>query len=488
MLGRSVALDGDNMLVGAYFANTTVEGGGKASLFTRLGSGWSHLADLIPNEPQALHHFGFRVAMEEALVVATVFDDNAAALVFERIANEWVETASLPVGGRVAVSNGRIASGAGSGVVAGGIVAIYEKQGGQWVEVQSLTPETKFDDQYGTAVDIDGDLIAVGNNVDDTLGNDSGSVWIHEWDGTRWSDGLELTASDGQGLDYLGNSVSVDGDRVLAGAVGANVDGDVDAGAAYLFERVDGAWVETAKFIAPDGAPESSFGESVCIEGDQVLIGAPRAHDASGTRSGAAYLFREVDGAWIFEQKIDRHLSAGSSFGMAVDLEDGAGVATASGWWSNQLTGNLVPGSVHPLPCLPEPLRTDAYALSLSAGGEVKLSLNAGSVPALNAYFVLASASGNQPGVQLGEWVLPLQVDDLFLATLNQPNIGTYVDNFGVLPMSGLGEARIVVPAGSFPDLAGITVHHAFCTIDLSPLSFGQFIGTSNSVELELLP
>lgn len=485
MLGRSVALDGDNMLVGAWFADTTVEGGGKASLFTRLGSGWNHLADLIPNDPQAFHHFGFRVAMEDSLVVATVFDDNAAALVFERIANEWVETASLNVGGRVAVSNGRIASGAPT---AGGVLAIYEKQGGQWAEVQILTPETKFDDQYGHAVDIDGDLIAVGNNVDDTLGNDSGSVWIHEWDGSRWSDGLELTAGDGQSLDYLGNSVSIDGNRVLAGAKGANVNGEVDAGAAYLFEKLDGAWVETAKFFAPDGLAESDFGESVCIEGDQILIGAPRASNVDGVRSGAAYLFREVDGSWVFEQKIDRHLPAGSSFGMAVDLEDGAGVATASGWWSNQLTGGLVPGSVHPLPCLPEPLGTDAYALSLAAGGEVRLSLNAGDVPALNAYFVLASASGNQPGVQLGEWVLPLQVDDLFLATLNQPNNGTYVDNFGVLPTSGVGEARIVVPPGSFPDLAGITVHHAFCTLDLSPLSFGQFIGTSNSVELELLP
>src|SRR5262245_26311091 len=92
------------------------------------------------------------------------------------------------------------------------------------------------------------------------------------WD-TDWTLRAELTASDGAGGDYLGRSVSLDGDTAVVGAAEAGVDGE-NRGAAYVFVRSGDAWTQQAKLVAPDGAAADEFGFAVAISGDTIVVGA----------------------------------------------------------------------------------------------------------------------------------------------------------------------------------------------------------------------
>lgn len=103
-----------------------------------------------------------------------------------------------------------------------------------------------------------------------------------------------LLASDGDGGDRFGFSVSLWGNVAI---VGACEDGPGDgangyrSGSAYVY-RFDGTdWVEQARLRASDGAREDLFGGSVSISGDRVAVGA-WGDDDNGSLAGSAYIYR----------------------------------------------------------------------------------------------------------------------------------------------------------------------------------------------------
>ncbi len=108
-----------------------------------------------------------------------------------------------------------------------------------------------------------------------------------------WVQTAKLTAADGAADDYFGWSVAVSGDTVVVGAYGDD-DLDYNSGSAYVFVKPGGGWATTsaytAKLTASDGAAADSFGRSVAVSGDTVVVGAPYDDD-KGSASGSAYVF-----------------------------------------------------------------------------------------------------------------------------------------------------------------------------------------------------
>lgn len=126
----------------------------------------------------------------------------------------------------------------------------------------------------------------------------------------------KLHASDAAIGDWLGMSVSIDGNRVVAGAIynGGN------AGSAYLYERgAYGNWIET-KLIASDAAPNDTYGFSVSIDADRIIIGSP-ADDDNGRFTGAAYIYeRDANGNWNETKLVASDSVAGDYFGNSVSI------------------------------------------------------------------------------------------------------------------------------------------------------------------------
>jgi hypothetical protein len=213
-----------------------------------------------------------------------------------------------------------------------------------------LASDRERSDQFGFAVAIDGDTIAVGAPFDDNAnGQLAGTVYVYEFDGAGWTEVQKLTASDGGHQERFGWAVDLEGGRMVVGA-DLGTTGGVSTGAVYVFECDGSVWTETAKLTASDGAGGDGFGIAVALDGDTLLVGAPRDDDR-GSSSGAAYVFDFNGAVWTETQKL---------VGSATDYADhfGAAVALDGGW---AIIGVTEQGSAAPQP-LPGELAGEAYA------------------------------------------------------------------------------------------------------------------------------
>ncbi len=95
------------------------------------------------------------------------------------------------------------------------------------------------------------------------------------------------------GLGRFGYSLAALGENVLVGARG-NLVGQYYAGVVYLFDGETGDLLHT--FVNPTPDPHDSFGASIAVRGNKVLIGAYSDDDISGRDSGAVYLFNASTG------------------------------------------------------------------------------------------------------------------------------------------------------------------------------------------------
>jgi len=95
------------------------------------------------------------------------------------------------------------------------------------------------------------------------------------------------------------------------------------SGAAYVYRQVDGAWVLEQKITSPDCDAGDRFGRSAAIFGDTLVVGDTR-HDVDDIEdAGAAYVFHRQDGKWIYETTLlDPHPFEEDHFGHAVAIVD----------------------------------------------------------------------------------------------------------------------------------------------------------------------
>ena len=112
----------------------------------------------------------------------------------------------------------------------------------------------------------------------------------------------KIVASDGAPFDTFGESLAVSVDTMVVGAKRANVVG-TDSGAAYVFGKSGTGWDQSAKIVPADAAPGDLFGFGVAIDGDLIVVSSP-ADDDRGGNSGSLYAFRRAAPGWIQESKL----------------------------------------------------------------------------------------------------------------------------------------------------------------------------------------
>lgn len=194
-------------------------------------------------------------------------------------------------------------------------------------------------EEYGVAVDIDGDYAIVGSNQKTPSGQSIGSAYIlfRDKSGTnKWGQLTELSAPGLSPGDNFGASVAISGDFA---AVGAPLDDEQlgNEGAVYVFQRSAGnaaQWDFVKKILAADAQSADNFGASVALDGERLLVGANQS-DASGDNSGAAYMFyRNHGGAGQWGQVAKLLATTGAAddfFGASVDLDGDFAIVGANG-------------------------------------------------------------------------------------------------------------------------------------------------------------
>ncbi|MDG2142957.1 MAG: hypothetical protein P8N31_05320, partial [Planctomycetota bacterium] len=140
--------------------------------------------------------------------------------------------------------------------------------------------------------------------------------------------------------------------------------------------------------------------------------------------------------------------------------------------------------------CVAPPLYADTFEMSLASGGTQSFSLSTPPLAsAVSLYVLLGTISGTTPGVPVGSFTVPLNPDAYLNRTFNFPSTPPLGNSVGVMsPASsggGQASATFSLPPAFAPTLVGLTVHHAFVSVDLQT---GGLNFISNAVPLALLP
>lgn len=377
--GSSVAVSGDTVVIGAYTessnatgVNAPVSGGsgtqadnsatwsGAAYVFTRSGMVWTQQAYLKASNTGANDRFGWRVAAAGDTVVVGAYGESSNAT--------GVDTSV----------NGSTGPQADNSAIASGAAYVFTRSGTAWTQQAYLkASNTGQGDNFGSSVAASGDTAVVGAYYEssnatgvnalvsggsgtqaDNSANASGAAYVFTRNGTTWTQQAYLKGSNaGQG-DFFGSSLAVSGDTVVIGAFGedSNATGvsssangssgpQADnsasgAGAAYVFTRSGTTWTQQAYLKASNTGTSDSFGGSVAISGDTLVVGAyfessnatginAPLTGGSGTQadnsnflSGAAYVFIRSGTTWTQQA----YLKASNPEG---DDEFGVSVAVA---------------------------------------------------------------------------------------------------------------------------------------------------------------
>ncbi|MCC6405918.1 MAG: FG-GAP repeat protein [Planctomycetes bacterium] len=287
--GGHCALDATTLAVGAEWFDPFVGSAnhGGVWVFERQGATWIETAALSSSSYDPDDHFGSALALEgDRLVVGAVHDDNpnaiasGAAYVFERVAGTWSESARL------------------------------------------VASDAANSESFGSSLALDGDTLVVGAEYESGSGATfRGAAYVFVWTGVAWTEQAKLVLPGFAANEFAGCAVALDGDRIVIGARSRDHGGIVNSGAAFVYERVGSVWTQVAVLAAPDGAANDAFGSAVALDGDTVLVGAPKKI-ASGTKTGAAYVFRGAGSTWTLESKLgDLGAAYADQFGTSIDLE-----------------------------------------------------------------------------------------------------------------------------------------------------------------------
>lgn len=210
----------------------------------------------------------------------------------------------------------------GGTVINGGAAYVFRRCGSAWQEEGKLVPPSpSSDDLFGWTVSISGDSAVVGAYQDDNQnGQDAGAAYVFTRSNGVWTFQAKLTADDGEPGDQFAWDVWINGDTVIAGAVEATVNGQPNAGAAYVFTRTNGVWAQQAKLLPGNVSANAEFGRSVSVSGDTAAIGAAGFRDFTNG-ADRAYIFTRTNGVWGQQAVLQSPDSTGvDHFGLNVSL------------------------------------------------------------------------------------------------------------------------------------------------------------------------
>lgn len=266
-----VAISGNNLIVGAPTEKyNTDSGAGAVYGFSRsVSTGlWTESYKVVAPNRHAWDQFGSSVDLDGTEgVIGAPFDDHA-----------------------------------GTSTFLGTDVGAAYRLSGNGVLVRISSADLQAGDEFGTSVAISNGWRIIGAPKHDHLpfstATDAGAIYC--FNGTS-STSIELRASDNDNNDLLGSSISIDGNRMVIGAIGEDhsaLSGPAsNGGSAYIFERnTSGIWNEIEKITASDRNFSDEFGGAVAISGTDILVGVMKdADDLNGGNTlfnaGSAYFF-----------------------------------------------------------------------------------------------------------------------------------------------------------------------------------------------------
>lgn len=208
-----------------------------------------------------------------------------------------------------------------------GVAAEYVRQpNGTWaagVRIVGSPTINNSPEYFADRLALDGDRLVIG-------GSKIRNAWIYERTNGVWAQVAHFPEI-GSGTRF-GAAVAIDADTVVVGAPEAAHPtlGYAQAGVAYVYQRVAGAWIPAGVLASPTPMTGAHFASSIAIDGSTLVIGAPDETVAT-TGVGALHVFEQQSGTWSATARLTAANPAQHRIAQQIDLDDDTLVSTSDG-------------------------------------------------------------------------------------------------------------------------------------------------------------
>jgi hypothetical protein len=248
------------------------------------------------------------VATQAALAQIPIVATQTLRPAADDLFGENPQFADPEFGAAVAIDGNRLAVGMPGYNEHVGRVGIYHRTTTGWRRTATLSPSSPDDVFFGGELDIDGHILAVG-------ARGAAYLFAEQTDGTWRQIGRVTTGNRDLAR---GSDLAYDNGILAVGQVAIDENGNELPGSVSLYRRCAEHGVHptpVARLRASDGSTGNGFGESIAMERGVLVAGAPGA--------AAAYVFVRSNLGWAQRQKLMGSTATPSSqFGTSVALRD----------------------------------------------------------------------------------------------------------------------------------------------------------------------
>jgi hypothetical protein len=238
----------------------------------------------------------------------------------------------------VAVSGTTAVVGRPDGAYDEGWAYIYVKGPAGWPTTPTVAlhdPAATAGDGFGRSVAVSREMIVVGARGTNAQ---AGVAYVYLKGAVGWPAMPTATLQDpaSNAGDEFGDSVAVSRTTAVIGAPGTNR----SAGAGYIYVKGGAGWptIPTATLQDPAATARDSFGSSIAVWDDTVIVGAPLTNGSAG----AAYIFVLGAAGWPTTPTVTLHDPAANTydarFGCSVAVSGNTAVVGAVG--TNEIGGS----------------------------------------------------------------------------------------------------------------------------------------------------
>jgi len=204
-----------------------------------------------------------------------------------------------------------------------GHVRVYTWSGSTWMQKGADINGEAASDFFGRSVSMPNNFtVAVGANLNNNNGNDSGTVSVFSYNETIgiWiQKGMDI---DGEAADdQSGWSVSMpDANTVAIGAIRNDGNG-TDAGHVRVYTWNGSTWMQKGADMDGEGADDRSGSAVSMPDANTVAIGAP-SNNGNGSSSGHVRIYTWNGSAWVQQNPDIDSEAAGDQSGASVSMPD----------------------------------------------------------------------------------------------------------------------------------------------------------------------
>lgn len=204
------------------------------------------------------------------------------------------------------------------------LVALSSLSFGQVDELEWTSPLGTGGEYFGIELLLDDDRLFVAETLPT-----GGVVHAYSKSGQVWSFDQTIVPVAGVPNDDFGSGMEIQGDILVIGAPDDSTQG-IRAGAAYVFRNVMGTWLEEQRLVPASVEGFDFYGRTIDVSRNRIVVSSS-GDDDRGPQAGAAYAFENTGGTWVQTQKLlPPQMTSPAFFGDSLSIDGDLMVLGAS--------------------------------------------------------------------------------------------------------------------------------------------------------------